>query len=67
MIDIYKHIHIYDPLTMHTKFVPRKSPNKRHNFQILSKFSGDSMQGANTKSFYYCCIATWNNLPNDCD
>ena len=34
-------------------------------FQLLSNLSKDGVRGAQSKSFFYRCINTWNNLPRE--
>lgn len=64
MIEVYKHLNFYDRSTIPNKLVLRTRPNRKHNLQILPNFSKDGVRGAQTKSFYYRCVPTWNNLPS---
>ena len=62
MVQIYKHIHIYDPKTTRNKLVKKTRPTRQHNYELIPNFSDDGVRGAQTKSFYYRSIPTWNTL-----
>ena len=63
MAEVYKHLNFYDRLTIPDKFVLRTRPNRKHDLQLLPNFANDGVRGAQSKSFYYRCVSTWNNLP----
>jgi hypothetical protein len=65
MVEIYKHLHLYDPATIRDKLIIRTRPNRKHEYQIVPNFSSDGVRGVQSKSFFYRCINTWNNLPRD--
>ena len=65
MVEIYKHIHVYDPATIRNKLVMRTRPNRKHEFQIIPNFAKDGVRGVQSKSFFYRCINTWNDLPKE--
>ena len=63
MVQLYKHLHIYDQSTIPNKFIPRARPNRRHNFELRRNFGNDGIRGVQTNFFYYRCISVWNQLP----
>jgi len=63
MIEVYKHINFYDRRTIPDKLVLRTRPNRKHNLQILPNFANDGVRGIQSRSFYYRCVSTWNDLP----
>lgn len=63
MVQIYKHLHVYDVKTTPNKLVRRTRPNRNHNDELKPNFASDGFRGAQTKSFYYRSIPTWNALP----
>ena len=63
MVQIYKHLHFYDKGTVVDKFSYRKRPNRKHEFELLPNFADDGVRGVQSKSFYYRCVPSWNNLP----
>ena len=65
MVEIDKHIHIYDPAAIRNKLVMRTKPNRKHGCQIIPNFAKDEARGVQSKSFFYRCINTWNNLPRE--
>ena len=65
MVQVYKHIHIYDKDTIPNKFKTRSRPQRRHKFELLPNFGNDGFRGAQTKFFYYRTIPRWNALPKD--
>ena len=65
MVQIYKHLHVYDQSTLPNKLVRRTRPCRRHNFELQPLFANDGFRGAQNKSFYYRCISTWNKLPRN--
>ena len=65
MVEVYKHIHIYDKPSTPNKFVPRVRPSRKHNFELQRIFANDGFRGFQTNSFYYRSIEPWNKLPHD--
>ena len=65
MIEIYKHLHIYDTATIRNKLVMRTRPNRKHDFQVIPNFAKDGVRGVQSKSFFYRCINIWNDLPRE--
>ena len=56
-------IHFYDPQTTWNKFVKKSRPTRFHDHEFVPDFADDGFRGAQTKSFYYRSIPTWNALP----
>ena len=65
MVQVYKHIHIYDPSTIPDKIIRRTRPARKHNFEMIPNFTRDGVRGVQRKSFYYRCLPTWNRLPKN--
>ena len=65
MIEVYKHLHVYDESTVCDKLTLRSRPNRKHDYQLLPNFARDGARGVQSKSFYYRCISSWNALPRD--
>ena len=65
MVQVYKHLHFYDKVTIPDKLISRPRPNRRHAHELLPNFANDGFHGPQTKSFYYRCVPTWNRLPSD--
>ena len=65
MVQIYKHLHLYDKDAIVEKFIRRVRPHRRHDYELAPNFAGDGFRGVQTKSFYYRCIPAWNRLPKD--
>lgn len=65
MVQVYKHLHVYDKATIPKKFIHRSRPNRHHKDELLPNFASDGFRGPQTKSFYYRCVPTWNKLPGD--
>eukprot|EP00111_Clytia_hemisphaerica_P008023 TCONS_00023328-protein len=62
MVQVYKHIHIYDSKTTPKKFIKRMRPCRKHIHELQMNFPDDGVRGAQSKSFFYR-ISTWNALP----
>ena len=58
MIELYKHLHIYDKETLSCKFNLRSRTSRKHNFQLMENIPQHN-------SFYYRNARIWNNLPKD--
>lgn len=65
MIEIYKHVHIYDSDTISDTFCLRSRSSRKHGFQILERAPLDGSTGPQSKSFYFRSIRAWNDLPDD--
>ena len=64
MIEIYKHFHIYDKITISHSFQPRERSSRKHGFQLHLHTPRDGIRGIQSNSFYYRSTKAWNNLPN---
>ena len=65
MVQVYKHLNVYDRSTVPSKFIKRTRPSRRHAFELQPNFASDGVRGVQTKSFYYRSIPTWNTLPRE--
>ena len=65
MVQVYKHLHFYDKVTIPKKLTHRPRPNRQHKDELLPNFANDGFRGPQTKSFYYRSIPTWNKLPGE--
>ena len=65
MIQLYKHIHTYDRKVLSPKFQLRNRPSRVHKFQLVENMPKDGIRGAQSNSFYYRSVKTWNNLPRE--
>ena len=65
MIELYKHIHVYDRETISDTFRLRERVTRKHRFQVLERTPSDGARGPQSKSFYYRSIREWNDLPED--
>ena len=63
MIEIFKHIYIYDQDIIPPKFKLRNRPSRQHDFQLVQNRPRDGVRGNQTNSFYYRTTNVWNNLP----
>ena len=63
MIEVFKHFHSYDRITLSSSFQPRLRTSRKHNFQLYQRNPKDGIRGLQSNSFYYRVIKTWNNLP----
>ena len=63
MVEVYKHLHLYDKTTVPERFSPRTRPNRNHSFELERVFAKDGLRGAQTNSFYFRSIKQWNTLP----
>ena len=63
MVQIYKHVHIYDKKTIPSKLIRRTRPCRQHKDQFKLNFADDGLRGPQSKSFFYRTISTWNALP----
>ena len=65
MVQVYKHIHIYHQDTTPNKLLRKVRPSRKHQYELIPNFANDGFLGPQTKSFYYRCVPTWNNLPRE--
>ena len=63
MVELFKHLHVYDKDTLLKSFQRLTRPSRKHNFQLLPRVPRDGVRGIQTNSFYFRSIDTWNNLP----
>ena len=63
VIEVYKHLHIYDENIIPPKFKRRTRPSRRHDFQLVENIPRDGVRGAQLNSFYFRTTRMWNNLP----
>ena len=63
LIEVYKHLNIYDQSVIVDKFVPRTRPIRRHCHELKRLFAKDGFKGIQRNSFYFRSIEPWNNLP----
>ena len=63
MIEVFKHIHSYDALTISSKFRQNTRPSRQHKYQLTMTSPNDGERGPQRNSFYYRTVNTWNNLP----
>ena len=52
MVQIYKHIHIYDQNTIPKKLNKRTQPCRNHDYQFKLNFASDGVRGTQSKSFF---------------
>ena len=64
LIEVYKHLNIYDHSVIVDKSVPRTHPSRRHSYELKRLFAKDCFKGVQTNSFYFQSIEPWNNLPS---
>ena len=65
MIEVYKHFHTYDKISISSSFRPQNRPSGTHDFQLHTLLPKDGTRGVQSNSFYYRVANTWNNLPKD--
>ena len=63
MVQIYKHLHLYDKDTTAGKLIRKVRPVRNHDHELIPNFADDGIRGVQTKSFYYRCVPVWNKLP----
>ena len=64
MIEVYKHLHIYDPESIPQKYFQlQRHVSRKHNYQLVWKKPSDGVRGPHYNSFYYRIQQPWNNLP----
>ena len=65
MVEVYKHLHVYDESSKSRKFIFRKRPQRQHNQELQRNFADDGVRGYQTNSLYYRSIEPWNKLNED--
>ena len=65
MVEVYKHLHVYDKSSTSQKFIIRKRPQRQHNHELQRNFADDSIRGYQTNSLYYRSVDPWNSLGAD--
>ena len=65
MIELWKHFHTYDKVTLSRNFRPQNRISRKHDLQLVWNKPKDGIRGLQANSFYYRTISTWNNLPKD--
>ena len=65
MIEVYKHLHTYDQLTIPPHFRRHTRASRKHNYQLIWNKPKDGIRGLQSNSFYYRVITRWNNLPRN--
>ena len=63
MIELWKHFHSYDNITLPLKFQRNSRISRKHGFQLIWNKPKDGIRGIQTNSFYFRTVKTWNNLP----
>ena len=63
MIEVYKHLHIYDQDTTPKHFRLHNRGSRRHEYRLVWNNSKDGVRGLQANSFYYRTIKNWNELP----
>ena len=61
MIEVYKHIHTYDPAILSRHFQLQTRGNRKHDFQLVWNMPKDSTRGLQANS-YYRTTRIWNEL-----
>ena len=64
MIEIFKHIHIYDKKSLSPRYLLNTRPSRKHRYQLATRVPNDSVNGRQTNSFFFRSAKIWNELPN---
>ncbi len=62
MVEVYKHLHVYDKSSTCRKFTHRTRPHRQHNQELQRNFADDGARGYQTNSLFYRSIDPWNAL-----
>jgi len=62
MVEVYKHLHVYDKSSISQKFILRKRPQRQHNYELQRNFADDGVRGYQTNSLFYRSVDPWNSL-----
>ena len=65
MLELWKHFHSYDKVSLSDRFQSNKRTSRMHDFQLVWHKPKDGIRGIQTNSFYFRAVKTWNNLPKD--
>ena len=63
IIEIYKHVHVYEAAIVASSFQRRCRPSRKHDHQIHEPVAKDGIRGVQANSFHYRIPTIWNNLP----
>ena len=64
LIEMFKHVHIYDPSTVAPSFQRRLRPSRKHEYQLHEPVPNDGIRGVQANSFHYRIPRIWNQLPH---
>ena len=62
MVEVYKHLSVYDKYSLCQNFVLRDRTQRKYNLELKRNFAEDGIRGYQTISLYYRSIDTWNGL-----
>ena len=65
MVEVYKHLHVYDKSTIQPRFQLQTRPSRKHNYQISCGVPKGYAIGLQMHAFYFRVVNTWNNLPKE--
>ena len=63
MIEVFKHVNVYDKAALSTSFRLKNRPSRAHKFQLMRNEAADGTRGPQRNSFYYRTVTTWNEFP----
>ena len=64
LIEIFKHVHKYEPNIVAPSFRRRSRPSRKHDYQLHEPVPKDGIRGVQTNSLFYRTPTVWNNLPS---
>ena len=64
LIEMFKHVNIYDSEILPSVFQRRSRPSRKHGCQLYERTAKDGFRGVQLNSFYYRVPKVWNNLPS---
>ena len=62
MIEVYKHLHIYDQDTTPDRFKLQPRGNRKHDKQLVWNAPKDGARGLQANSFYFRTLKNWDGL-----
>ena len=65
MIEMYKHINLYNKNIISPIFKIKSRPSRQHNHQVFIPKAKDGIHGVHTNAFYQRAIPVWNLLPKE--
>ena len=65
MIEVYKHLHVYDKDTTPGRLHLTNRGNRRHGYQLVQYKPKDGVRGIQANSFYFRTTKVWNELPRE--